>query len=173
MVNQQFRRDYWVKGPTRLSALRQGEILRQQRVMLVTPPNEFIPKLTGALGEADISGNRVTPVMDLLADYRPRTLGEIETALAGAGATIAQVYEMVMILAGKGDVTPVQSDDAQAAAKPATERLNRFLMDRARGSAELPLLASPVTGGGFPMTRFQFKPRDGADRCGSLPRSSA
>ena len=156
MINQQFRRDYWVRGPTRLSALRQGEILRQQRVMLVTPPNEFIPKLTGALGEADISGNRVTPVMHLLADYRPRSLGEIETALAGAGATIAQVYEMVMILAGKGDVAPVQSDDAQAAAKPVTERLNRCLMDRARGSAELPLLASPVTAGGFPVTRFHL-----------------
>jgi SAM-dependent methyltransferase len=156
MVNQQFRRDYWVKGPSHLSALRQGEILRRERVILVTPADEFVAKVTGALGEADISGNRAKPVIDLLADYRPRSIGEIETALAGEGLTIAQIYEMVMILAGKGDIAPVQGDEAQAAAKRSAERLNRFLMDRARGGGELPLLASPVSGGGFPVTRFHL-----------------
>jgi SAM-dependent methyltransferase len=156
MVNQQFRRDYWVKGPSRLSGLRQGEILRRQAVILVTPANEFVAKVTGALGEADISGSRARPLIDLLADHRPRTIGEIETSLAAQEITIAQIYEMVMILAGKGDLAPVQSEEAQASAKQSSQKLNRFLMDRARGGGELQLLTSPVSAGGFPISRFHL-----------------
>jgi hypothetical protein len=41
MVNQQFRRDYWVKGARRLSALEQSEALRQQRVMLTSRGRDY------------------------------------------------------------------------------------------------------------------------------------
>ena len=156
LVNQQFRRDYWVKGATRLSPLRQGEMLRRQAVILTTSANEFAAKVTGALGEADISNSLARPLIDLLADHRPRTIGEIEIALGGQGVTIAQIYEMVMILAGKGDLAPVQSEEAQAAARGPSERLNRFLMDRARGGNELQLLASPITAGGSLISRFHL-----------------
>lgn len=156
LVNQQFRRDYWVKGPSRLSALRQGEILRRQAVILTTRRDDFAAKVTGVLGEADISNSLATPLIDLLADYRPRTIGEIETALGGQRVTIAQIYEMVMILAGKGDLTPVQSEEAQASARGASDKLNRFLMDRARGGGELQLVASPVNAGAFVIPRFHL-----------------
>jgi len=156
LVNQQFRRDYWVKGPSRLSTLRQGEIVRRQAVILTTPVNEFTAKVSGALGEADISSSRASPLIDLLADYRPRTIGEIETALGKHGVALAEVYEMVMILAGKGDLAPVQGAEAQAAARATSEKLNRFLMDRARGGGELQLLVSPVSAGGFRISQFHL-----------------
>jgi len=70
-VNQQFRRDYWVKGLRRLSMLEQGEAVRAQRVVLHT------------------------------------------------------------------------------------DKLNAFLINKARGSGDISYLASPVTGGGIPTGRFQ------------------
>ena len=35
MVNQQFRRDYWVKGPRKLSATEQTELLNQHKLVLL------------------------------------------------------------------------------------------------------------------------------------------
>lgn len=39
-VNQQFRKDYWVKGARKLSLLEQAEALRAQKVVLTTPRAE-------------------------------------------------------------------------------------------------------------------------------------
>lgn len=154
IVNQQFRRDYWVKGAPRLSAYEQTELLRQQRVVMTTPATEFTPKLAGVLGQAEIAGNLVEPVVAALAGRKPMSIAEIEGAVAGKGLTTAQLFESVMALVGKGDCAPVQQDAAQAEAGPSADRLNRFLMERARGSGELSTLASPVIGGGFPVHRF-------------------
>ena len=76
LVNQQFRKDYWVKGARRLSPLEQAEALRALRFVLV------------------------------------------------------------------------------ARAKKQSDKLNAHLMLKARGSAELSYLASPVTGGGVTVGRF-------------------
>jgi SAM-dependent methyltransferase len=51
MVNQQFRRDYWVKGARRLSKLEQVESLRKQRLMLVQERAGVSLKAKGAIGE--------------------------------------------------------------------------------------------------------------------------
>jgi hypothetical protein len=40
MVNQQFRRDYWVKGPRSLSSLERAEALARQQVILVSAPEK-------------------------------------------------------------------------------------------------------------------------------------
>ena len=40
-------------------------------------------------------------------------------------------------------------------AKKHTDKLNTVLMDKARSSADIPNLASPVTGGGVMVNRFQ------------------
>jgi hypothetical protein len=59
-----------------------------------------------------------------------------------------------MVLAGKGDLAIVQAEVAQASAKTRTDRLNLHLFEKARGSADVNYLASPVTGGGVPAGRF-------------------
>ena len=50
-VNQQFRKDYWVKGARSLSALEQLEALRAQRVILVQPRADVSLKVSGSLGD--------------------------------------------------------------------------------------------------------------------------
>ncbi len=154
IVNQQFRRDYWVKGGTRLSPLEQTAGLRRLRFLLLTSRGEVAFTVPGSLGQREISPTVYNPILDALADHRPHTIGEIEEAVSDAGLRLAAVYEAVMVLAGRGDLAVVQDDAAQAQARPGTDRLNRHILDKARGGGELAVLASPVSGGGIGMSRF-------------------
>lgn len=155
MVNQQFRRDYWVKGARKLSALEQGEALRAQKVMLLTHRIDVSLKVTGALGEAAMSEAIYNPILNLLADHKPKSLGQIELALKDKGVTFAQLMQATMVLTGAGHLAAVQDDAVIAKAKNHTDKLNAYLINKARGSNDINYLASPVIGGGVTVGRFQ------------------
>ncbi|OGT72228.1 MAG: methyltransferase [Gammaproteobacteria bacterium RIFCSPLOWO2_02_FULL_57_10] len=155
MVNQQFRRDYWVKGLRRISPLEQTEAIRLQRVVLTNHRPDIMLTMTGTLGEVTLNAAVYEPLLDLLADHKPRTLGEIERAVRGKGLQFSQVIQAVMVLTGAGHLSGVQQDAVSAKAKMQTDRLNAYLLNKARGGNDINLLASPVTGGGFVTGRFQ------------------
>jgi SAM-dependent methyltransferase len=156
MVNQQFRKDYWVKGPRRLTALDQAEALRKQQVVLVRHRADISLKVTGALGEATMSENVYNPLLDLMADHAHRTLAQIEQGLHPHGITFAQVLQAVLLLTGAGHLAPVVPEQSGIAkAQKTTGKLNRFLIQKARGTGDIAYLASPVTGGGVSVGRFQ------------------
>ena len=155
MVNQQFRRDYWVKGARKLSVLEQAEALRMQKLILIAHRPDVSLKVTGSLGEADMNEAVYGPVLDLLADHKPKTLGQIEQALKDKGIAFAQIIQAAMVLVGGGHLAAVQDEAAIAKAKKHTEKLNTHLFTKARGSSDISYLASPVTGGGILVGRFQ------------------
>jgi hypothetical protein len=155
MVNQQFRRDYWVKGLRKLTPLEKAESMRAQRVMLLSHRADIALKLTGALGEANMSETIYTPILDLMADHKIRTVLQIEQALKDKGINFSNLMQSVLLLSGVGHMTAVQDDQVIVKAKKVSDKLNLHLMDKARGSAEITYLASPVTGGGVTVTRFQ------------------
>ncbi|MBC7499547.1 MAG: methyltransferase regulatory domain-containing protein [Herminiimonas sp.] len=155
MVNQQFRKDYWVKGARKLSTFDQIEALRAQRVMLMTTRAEVSLKVNGALGEATMTEAIYAPILDCLADHKTKTLGQIERALKDSGVSFAQLVQSVFLLAGGGQVAAVQDEAAIGKAKKRTDKLNLYLMNKARGGNQINYLASPVTGGGIAMGRFQ------------------
>ena len=155
IVNQQFRRDYWIKGARRLSPLEQTEALRLLRVMVIASPRSALTfTVQGALGQREISPDVYNPILDTLGEHEPKTIGEIEQALKGAGVELPSIYEAVMILAGKGDLVLVQDAAAAASAKPRADRFNRRMLDKARSGGEVTALATPVTGGGIQVSRF-------------------
>ena len=154
MVNQQFRRDYWVKGLRKLTPLEKGESMRTQRVMLVSHRADISLKFAGALGEANMSEAIYTPILDLMADHKIRTVLQIEQALKDKGINFANLMQSVLLLSGVGHMTAVQDDQVIVKVKKVSDKLNLHLMDKARGSAELTYLASPVTGGGVTANRF-------------------
>jgi hypothetical protein len=154
MVNQQFRKDYWVKGARTVSGLTQAEALRSQRVMLTSHRADVPLRVTGALGEATLTEAIYRPILDVLADHKPKTLAQLEQAVKGAGINFAQLNQAVMILIGAGHLLAVQEDAAIPKAKKHTDKLNAHLMLQARSSADIGFLASPVTGGGVPVGRF-------------------
>jgi len=155
MVNQQFRKDYWVKGARMLNPLEQVEITRAQRVLLTTPRADVALKVNGHVGEAALTESIYNPILDLLADHKPRSLAYLETALQGKGIAWAQLTQAVLILVGAGHVAAVQDDALAHKAKKRTDKLNTHLMHKARSSGDMAYLASPVIGGGFAVSRFQ------------------
>jgi hypothetical protein len=154
MVNQQFRRDYWVRGARKLSPIERLEALRAQRVLLVSPRGEVSLKFAGAQGEATLQEAVCNPILDLLSDHKPRSLGEIELAFKGSTISLAHVVQAALILSGSGYLCPVQDDAVAAKARKQTQKLNLAFCDKARGSADYGTLASPVTGGGLVVGRI-------------------
>jgi SAM-dependent methyltransferase len=154
MVNQQFRRDYWVKGVRKLNAVEQAEALRAQKVLLISHRPDISLKVSGTR-EVTLTESVYNPILDLLADHQARTLGQIEQDLQGSGLTFNQLKEAAVVLGGAGHLIAVQDEAVSAAAKPSTDKLNTHLIDKARGSNEIGYLGSPVSGGGIAVNRFQ------------------
>ena len=154
MVNQLFRRDYWVKGPCQLSHLECAEQLRAQRVVLTAPPESINMTIQGALGPATLSDAVYKPLLKVMGDHKVRSMGEIELALRESRITLPQLHQAAMVLADKGALAAVADEATIATARPQTEQLNRVLLDRARGSDDISYLASPVAGAGVRVSRF-------------------
>lgn len=154
MINQQFRRDYWVKGARRMNILEQAELMREQRVILVAHRPDVSLKVTGSLGEAEMNAGIYGPILDELADHKPKTLGQLEMALKAKNVTFGQIMEATMILSGAGHVLPVQDDAVANKARKHTDKINQHILKKARGSGDIGYIASPVTGGGILLSRF-------------------
>ena len=154
MVNQQFRKDYWVKGARHLTPLDLSQGLRDQRLVMTAHRSDVTLKVTGALGESSLLEKVYAPVLDLMADHKIRSLEQIEQAVKGKGITYAQLIQTVLVLCGNATLTAVQDDEAITKAKMHTDKLNTHLMLKARSSNDISALASPVTGGGIGVGRF-------------------
>jgi len=85
MVNQQFRKDYWVKGGRRLNRVQQAEAFREQKVILAIHRPDVSLKVNGANGEAAMQEAVYNPILDALADHKPKTLGQLEQSLKNKG----------------------------------------------------------------------------------------
>ena len=158
LINQQFRRDYWIKGPRRLATVAQTEALHAQRVMLVVPVADVVMKVKAPVGEAALSPAVYDPLLAAMADQQAHRIGDLwEQLQAGAhkaSINFAQLIEAVMLLTGKGDLVAVQDEATVRRAKPQSQQLNRHILGLARGGADVSYLASPVSGGGVMLGRM-------------------
>ena len=155
MVNQQFRKDYWVKGSRKLSELEAAEAMRKLRVMLITPRSEIKLKVAGPVGEAQLAEAVYGPILTFLSERNIVTLGELEQGIISSGVNFSHILQAMLLLAGLGYLTLVQDDLIITKVKKQTEKINLFLIEKARGSSDNTYLASPVSGGGILVGRFQ------------------
>ncbi|MBB3221209.1 methyltransferase regulatory domain-containing protein [Pseudoduganella umbonata] len=156
IVNQTFRRDYWVRGARRLSALEQDERLQACRVTLLTSRERVSLKTTGSLGEVTLQESVYGPVLDMLADQGFHTLGDlIARGACDHGLSKPQVVQAIFILAGSGKLAVLQDDDVIARATPQAQKLNLHLCTLARSSTDFHEFALPATGGSVTVDRFQ------------------
>ncbi len=156
IVNQQFRRDYWVKGGRKLTAHEQLEGIRKQRVILTAHRSNISLKTAGSLGEVTLSEEIYTPILDVLSDYQIKSVEQIEKIVEPLGIDIGKVWQAVLVLAGSNAIATAQDNALIDKAKNHTEKLNLHIMNRAKYSAELEWVASPVTAGGVKLPRFQL-----------------
>jgi len=155
MVNQQFRKDYWMKGARKLSAIEQAELIKQHKLVLISPREDISLKIAGSLGEVNMSEAIYAPILDLMSDHKARSIQEMASKVQSQSINFAQVVQAAMVLVGSGHMASVQSEEQITKAKQSSDKLNKALIGRARFSAEISFLASPVTGGGIATNRFQ------------------
>src|SRR5690606_928642 len=68
----------------------------------------------------------------------------------------ARIQQALLVLVGAGHVQPCPADaKGEGKRRESARRFNLAVMEKARHSADLQFLASPVTGGGLAVDRFQ------------------
>jgi hypothetical protein len=145
LINQSFRKDYWVKDGRRLSAEQRDDALARQRVVLMRTPALVSKKIGGALGERMLLDRICDPLIQALADHKPKTLAELGSAVKPAGVEFAQLVDVVQALVKTGALASAQNDADIDHARPQTEKLNLHLCEQACKAADVSFLASPVT----------------------------
>ena len=153
-VNQQFRKDYWIKGVRKLNPFDQARHIRETRVILCVPRSDVGLKINTAMGEATLTESVYAPILDILADHQPHSIGELEQQLSSKSVVLSQLVQAAMVLTGISVLAEVQDESVQTIARLKTDKLNSYLMEKAQSSKEISYLASPVTGGGIAVGRF-------------------
>tara|TARA_R100001377_G_scaffold81364_1_gene60825 strand:- start:4526 stop:6061 length:1536 start_codon:yes stop_codon:yes gene_type:complete len=156
MANQQFRRDYWVKGPRRFSQLDQNESIRAQRVVLLSHRPDVVLEITGKLGVISLNEAIYSPILDVLENHEPIAIGDLESILKSKNIQFSQLIQAIIIMIGSNILSPANDDLVLQKCKKNTTDLNTALMLKARGQQEFAHLASPVTGGAISLGRFNL-----------------
>jgi hypothetical protein len=111
-------------------------------------------KVNGARGEAQLSESVYAPLLDVLADHQVHTVESLESALAGR-VNFTQLFEALVVLSGASHVQLAQTPEVHSQVRATAERLNLDLMQKARSSNEINVLASPLTSGAVSLDRIQ------------------
>jgi SAM-dependent methyltransferase len=154
MVNQQFRRDIFVKGAVPLGFFTARERWQEMRFALSIGRPDMPAKVNGSLGEAAMQPEVYGPFLDALASG-PKTLRSMQAIPAIAELGWARTIQALLVLVGSGHVHPCLDEKGDARRRESTRRFNRAVMEQARHSHDIQALASPVTGGGVNVDRFE------------------
>jgi len=155
MINQQFRRDIWIKGPRRLSAPEQARRLNAMRFVLLSQRSTVPMHVQGARGQAQVQEEVYAPILDELArnNHAPKTFGEIVEALPKIG--FGRAAQAILLLVGAGHVSPAQAANVAQEVKPRCQALNKHIIRLSESTADVGVLASPVTAGAVNVTRME------------------
>lgn len=153
-VNQRFRRDYWVRGRRTLSGYEHSSVLREERVVLVQGVEDLPKVVRGVLGGARLLDAIYQPIFELLLDYKPHSIREIEAHVAAKGVAFGPLIAAISVLLGLGTIYPAAQPQDASKAKSRTTALNRAIARRSLSQGDIAILASPVTGGGVQASRF-------------------
>lgn len=110
MVNQQFRREYWIKGPQKLSKFQQLKLISKHRVVLTTTKSEIELKISGNAGQADLDGAIYLPILDVLSNFEIKSIEQIVQEVAKFNINFEQVVQAIIILIGAGYVHSAQDE---------------------------------------------------------------
>jgi hypothetical protein len=112
-------------------------------------------KITVAHGEAALHEDIFRPIINELArqDYAPKSFGDLMRELPAFPLPV--LVTACAVLVGAGHAAPCQAESTVSRVRETCEALNVRLIERARTREDVNYLASPVTGGGVAVGRFQ------------------
>ncbi|MBJ6124766.1 class I SAM-dependent methyltransferase [Microvirga splendida] len=153
IVDQQFRRDIFIKGAARLSAHQIREQWLETGFVLTAKGSRIPRELRGLRHGVKLHSGIYDPLIAVL-EKGPRTLREImaEPVLAQAG--FSRLIQALTILVALGSCQPCLPTRGLDERKLRTERFNRVVADLSRFERKFGSFASPVTGGGIAADRI-------------------
>jgi len=154
-TNQQFRRDYWVKGLRKLNAQERIDKIRKIKIILITSVNEIKYKILGTHGEITLNENIYKPIINCLINHEPKILYDIEREIIRENIKFDNFAQAIFILIALGNISVIQDEEKILKSKIQTDRLNKYIISKAAYNAEINFLASPVIGAGISVNRFQ------------------
>jgi SAM-dependent methyltransferase len=154
MVNQQFRRDVFVKGSVRYSPVAVRDRWLDMRFALSTNRSDIPLTVKGAVGEASLQRDVYEPILDELASD-PRTLRQIMSEKRVSDLGWVRLTQAMTVLVGSGHVQVALDLQGETERVRRARAFNAILMNLARATPDLQCLASPVTGNGIGVDRFQ------------------
>jgi hypothetical protein len=155
MVNQQFRKDIWVKGARPMQPHVQAARVKEHSFVLMTPVADVPLTINGVLGETKLQEEVFLPVLELLASnsFAAKTGAELLAGLPKQN--YAQILQVLALLIGSGHASPTQPFAQSKQARATSDALNATLIANAEYSSDTTFLASPLIGGAVGVTRFQ------------------
>jgi SAM-dependent methyltransferase len=153
LLNQQFRRDVFIKGAVPLTPDESRTRWLKTRFVLSTLRETVPLKVTGALGEAELQEAVYQPILDGLADGA-RTVEQLLEDPKVAEVGWDRMLQAFLVLVGSGHLQPALNPVADADRAASTKSFNLAVMNKARSTDDLQCLASPLTGGSISLDRF-------------------
>lgn len=156
LVNQQFRRDIFIKGEGKLHPVEQQEALTSQLFVMILAADKFPKTVQATLGEGKLNPEIYDPIAEFLSsdNFRPKTIAEMMKSPLFGKLTLPQVIQAMTILSSADAIAPCHDDDIFALQRSKCSALNSELCRQAENSANVGHLASPRTGTGLIVSRF-------------------
>lgn len=154
IFNQQFRRDVFVKGPLPLQPRSAQERWLDQRFVLSARRDDVPLTVRGFLGEGKLQSEVYDPLLDGLSNG-PKTVRDLVADPAVGRLGWARLTQALTVLVGSAHAQPCLPVKDEGKRVKSAKIFNQAVASRARNDGELQYLASPVTGGGVSVNRFQ------------------
>jgi SAM-dependent methyltransferase len=154
-INQQFRKDYWVKGARQLSPSEQASKWREQAFVLIQNPSQVNLQIIGRQAQITFSTGIHGLLMDQLADHQVHTVGQLEQALKPHSVDFTALQQAIWALCIIGVLQPAQEVASGTNIQSAAGQLNAHLLAKAHDQNAVQCLACPATGGALSVTAFE------------------
>lgn len=167
LLNTQFRKDYWLKGPSHLGAHRRNVLLREENFILLIPAKTLDRDIKTSIGNMGLSEASHRVVTQVLGDGKPHSLAELEQAAtdlasrpdAPANAARENLHSLAQVMCAlldAGLAAPVQKTEDETMPFQTSDRLNAYLEALAIDKGDVCYLGSPRLGGGIAVNRFDM-----------------
>jgi SAM-dependent methyltransferase len=153
MVNQQFRRDIFVRGGASLSTVRRTQLLYAVPFISIMAAGKRIPHVVTSLGSVGLNPAVFEPVQKRLEEG-PVTISALQADPECAGIPADALVNAVTILVGADRAAPCLSGGDEVARRESASSFNKAVFEHQDSIDGLNYLVSPLTGSAVPVDHF-------------------
>jgi len=154
LVNELFRKDLFAKGALAHTFRSACGVWLETRFALSVSRGQVPPTVQGTRGRIQLHESIHDPILDAFADG-PITVRQLLAEKLSVGMSWEQVTRALTVLVGAGHLQPCLPEEGEDQRVESCLAFNLAVCKRAEDSEDLQFLASPVTGGGMFLDRFE------------------